>query len=489
MTALPIERPPPEGADAAGLAVLQARLDEDLSRLNYPPANWVQPVDHPAAGRVVDVTIVGAGMCGLAAAFSLLRLGVRNIRILDKAPAGREGPWVTSARMETLRSPKELTGPAAGMASLTFRAWHEAQFGRDGWARLGRIPRTMWMDYLGWYRTALRLPVENGIEVTRIIPEDGLLRLDLAGGAAPSMLTRKVVMATGRDGLGRPYAPEFVAGLPHGVWAHSADDIDFTALAGKRVVVVGAGASAMDNAAEALEHGATEVRLLVRRPVMPRINKLMGIGSAGFTAGFPMLSEEWRWRFMQYANREQTPAPRNSTQRVSRHPNASFHLGTGIRGVTCAGGELRIDTTREKVFAADFMILATGFTVEVDVRPELAAFADRIALWRDRYTPPPELADADLGRHPYLGTAFEFTEREPGTAPWLADIHCFNHASSLSLGKVSGDIPKVSDGAAWLAQGIAGRFFRADVERHWQWLVAYEKPELLGDEWTDAEAE
>ena len=32
---------------------------------------------------------------------------------------------MTYARMETLRSPKQLVGPAYGMASLTFRAWHE----------------------------------------------------------------------------------------------------------------------------------------------------------------------------------------------------------------------------------------------------------------------------------------------------------------------------------------------------------------------------
>ena len=105
-------------------------------------------------------------------------------------PMGFEGPWVTYARMETLRSPKVLTGPAAGIPSLTFRAWFVAQFGAMAWEALDKIPRVMWMDYLRWYRTVLALPVENDVEVRRIRPQDGLLALDLADGC---ILTRKVV--------------------------------------------------------------------------------------------------------------------------------------------------------------------------------------------------------------------------------------------------------------------------------------------------------
>jgi hypothetical protein len=53
---------------------------------------------------------------------------------------------------------------------------------------------------------------------------------------------------------------------------------------------------------------------------------------------------------------------------------------------------------------------------------------------------------------------------------------------------VSGDIPAISEGAQWLARGVAAGLFVADVEKHWAALQAYAKPELLGDEWTDADA-
>ena len=125
--------------------------------------------------------------------------------------------------METLRSPKQLLGPAYGMASLTFRAWFEAQFGVDAWERLDKIPRLMWMDYLSWYRDVLSLPVENDVEVIRIEPWNGLLKLQLGGIGArePHVLTRKVVLATGREGAGQPNIPEFVAELPNDRWAHA----------------------------------------------------------------------------------------------------------------------------------------------------------------------------------------------------------------------------------------------------------------------------
>ena len=112
-----------------GLAALEARLHQDLSWLELPAKNWTLPhtlEDQP----VLDVAVIGGGMAGLAAAASLKHLGI-GVVVFDRSPAGFEGPWATTARMETLRSPKQLTGPALGLPALTFRAWFEAQFGTD----------------------------------------------------------------------------------------------------------------------------------------------------------------------------------------------------------------------------------------------------------------------------------------------------------------------------------------------------------------------
>ena len=258
----PVHSRDPAVAEAPhGLPALEARLRADLEWLELPGKPWV-PTREADDRPVTDVAIIGGGMCGLAASAALRLLGIDNQQVLDRAPEGEEGPWITWARMETLRSPKTLAGPALGLPALTFRAWYEAQHGRAAWDALGKIPRPMWMDYLRWYRHAMRVPVRNGVAVSLLRPRaDGLIAVENSAG--PAILARRVVLATGRDGLGGAFVPELARGIDRRFWAHSRDAIDFAALRGKRVAVIGAGASAMDNAATALEEGAASLDMFV----------------------------------------------------------------------------------------------------------------------------------------------------------------------------------------------------------------------------------
>ncbi|WP_342362081.1 NAD(P)/FAD-dependent oxidoreductase [Terrarubrum flagellatum] len=474
---------PPSGLDA-----LEKRLAQDLSWLELPAKSWVPPIEIDGQ-RVRDVVIIGAGMAGLVASGMLKRLGVDNHVLFDRASAGHEGPWVTTARMRTLRSPKQLTGPAMGLPALTFRAYYEARFGREAWDVLDRAPRPLWMDYLIWYRKVLELPVENGVEVKSIEPRsDGLLALRIASQEADSMVyARHVVLATGRDGLGGPYVPPIAQTIDWRFWAHTADAIDFGALRGKRVAIIGAGASSMDNAAVALEAGCARLDLFIRRADIPRINKFTGIGSQGVVHGFAGLPDEWKWRFLDHTLRAQTPPPRPSTLRVSQHANAYFHLGSPLLALVKNDNHVVITTPKGR-YKTDFIIFGTGFQVDLGSRPELAAFAPQIRLWRDRFQAPASMANSELESSPDLGPSFEFQEKTPGACPALRQIHCFNFPATLSHGKLSGDIPAISEGADRLARGIVRSLFVADREKHFAALQAFETPELLGDEWTDADA-
>ena len=470
---------------ADGLVALEARLKQDLEYLELPAKSWVPAREYEGA-PVRDVVVIGAGMCGLAAVAKLQLSGVSNVVAYDAAPAGLEGPWVTFARMETLRSPKSLHGPALGLASLTFRAWFTAQWGNEAWQALDKIAKNQWMDYLVWYRNVLNLQVRNSVRVTAVTPVGNLLALELSGAETGRIYTRRLVLATGRSGLGGFAVPDFLTTVDRKFWAHSADEIDFDALQGKRIAVLGAGASAMDNAATALEHGAAAVDLLIRRKSMPRINKMTGIGSQGVVHGMHLLPDAWKWKFVDYTASTQTPPPRSSTLRVSRHENARFFLDCGVNSVKQQENGLLLETTQGALHY-DYLIAATGFTNNFHGRPEFAAIAPYIRNWADgRYHSEMGPARQSMLEAPDLGPAFEFQERKLGECPLLSHIYCFNDAAMLTHGKVSGDIPAVSAGADRLARGIIASLFAEDVEQHYASLQAFDVPELQGDEWVDS---
>ncbi|NYT75544.1 NAD(P)/FAD-dependent oxidoreductase [Alcaligenaceae bacterium] len=471
-------------AETTGLDALEQRLAQDLAWLELPAQPWV-PQKSIHGHPLLDAVIIGGGMAGLAVSVALTNIGVRA-PIFDSAPEGYEGPWATTARMETLRSPKQLTGPAMGLPALTFRAWYEAQFGLQAWAELDKIPRLQWMDYLRWYRRVMRIDMHNEHQVVNITPHADYVQLDVQTPQGDrSVYARRVVLATGRAGLGGASVPDFIQGIARSRWAHSSDDTDYAALRGLRVGVVGAGASAMDSAGTALEHGAGRVDLLIRRPDLPRVNKSKGAGHAGYVQGFVDLPDHWKWRLRHYINVKQVPPPRASVLRVSRHDNAYFHFASPILSVKDNGSTLTV-TTPHKNFEFDFLVLSTGFRIDWSRRPEYANIAAHLRVWSDRFEPDEGADDAELRDSPDLGPVFEFQEKTPGTIPGLSRVHCFCYPATLTHGTVSGDIPAISDGAQRLARGMASLLLNEDIDTHFELLTAYADPEVFGDEWVPA---
>jgi cation diffusion facilitator CzcD-associated flavoprotein CzcO len=83
--------------------------------------------------------------------------------------------------------------------------------------------------------------------------------------------------------------PSVVAdSLPRHLYAHTCQDIDFSSLRGKRVAILGGGASAFDNAQFALKSGVGEVHVFVRRPELPRINPIRKMEQAGVLMFSPL---------------------------------------------------------------------------------------------------------------------------------------------------------------------------------------------------------
>jgi FAD-dependent urate hydroxylase len=464
------------------LTDLEARVRADLTCLDYPARPWVPERRH-GGQAVLDVLIIGAGQGGLATAFALLREKITNILVVDKAARGEEGVWTTFARMITLRTPKHVCGPDLGIGSLTPRAWYEARFGADAWGTLGKIPRETWQDYLDWYRQVLSLPVRNETGIVAIEPQGDVLAATTDGGAV--LLARKIVLATGIAGSGGWHIPDFIEkNLPRDRWGHTAAPIDFTALAGKRIGVLGAGASAFDNAATALEAGAARVTLCVRRQRLPRVNPYRWMEQAGFLGQFAELPDLARWRFMRHIFTMNQPPPPDTVARCAAFPQFSAHPGTPWLDARMEGEEIRI-TTPAGDLPFDYVIIGAGFVLDAARRPELAGFAPLIARWGDRFTPPDGEEDGTLASYPYLARSFAFTERVPGSAPALANLHNFTFGATPSMGLSGASISGLKFGVRRLVDAIARDFFLEDAEAHYLSLLRYEEPELTAASWPD----
>jgi cation diffusion facilitator CzcD-associated flavoprotein CzcO len=458
------------------LEALERRVRQELEFLGYPARGWV-PETRRDGERVLDVLIVGGGQAGLAACFGLRRERIDNVEVLDAKPAGLEGPWVDFARMVTLRTPKHVTGPDGGLPSLAPRAWFEAKHGPGAWDALQKIDRKDWQDYLGWYRRVLDLPVRNGMRVTEIRPDGGVLAARLADGEIRR--ARRIVLATGLEGSGRWQIPAVVSdNVPADRYAHTSQAIDFTALAGKRVGVLGGGASAFDNAATALEAGAASVDLCIRRPELPRINPYRWMENAGYLGHFAELPDPLRWRMTRRIFDMNQPPPQDTLWRCQRFSQFALHTGSPWTGLAMAGDAVAVETPRRS-FAFDFLIIGTGFTVDLALRPELAGLAPDIATWADRYQPPADEMNAALGRFPYLAPDCSFTPKLRGTHPYLGHIYDFTFATMPSMGLTGGSISGLKYGVRRLVGGIARSLFAEDAESHCASLMAYDELELL----------
>lgn len=196
----------------------------------------------------VDVVVAGAGQAGLASGYFLARAGLRageGFVVLDAGPAPG-GAWQhrwPSLRLDTTHHLHDLPGMAF------------APDAPDLPARVA-VPA-----YFGAYERAFGLDVRRPVRVDAV-GEAGDGRL-LVRTSAGSWRARALVSATGT--WSRPFVPA-VPGRPvfRGREMHTVDYTGAAQLAGRHVVVVGAGASAVQLLDEISQ--VTTTTWVTRRP-------------------------------------------------------------------------------------------------------------------------------------------------------------------------------------------------------------------------------
>src|SRR6266516_2157423 len=183
-----------------------------------------------------QVIIIGAGPYGLAAA-AHLRAAKVDTRVLgsplqfwkNNMPAGM-----------FLRSNWDASHISDPEARLTLDRYHEAQ----GTASERPIPLNRFIDYGLWFQQQVAPDLDQR-QVEQIGRMNSRFRILLSDGAI--LRARRVVVAAGIAPFA--YRPSTFAYVPPELASHSADHRDLSRFAGREVIVVGGGQSAIESAA------------------------------------------------------------------------------------------------------------------------------------------------------------------------------------------------------------------------------------------------
>lgn len=464
------------------LEALNQRVERDLSYLNFGGPDWVRPFRHPE-GHVYDAVIVGGGQGGLGIAFGLLKERISNILVIDENPEGSEGPWDTYARMYTLRTPKQLTSIDLGIPSLTFRSWWTAQYGEKAWDEMDKIPRKEWMNYLRWYRKVLQLPVRNEVTLKLIEPEEsGIHRLRIEGKGAPAsfLLARKVILATGIQGGGEWHVPNMITEkLPSSLYAHASSLYDAAALKGKKVGILGGGASAFDNANHILANGAAEAHVFVRSEGLKRINPIRQMEVSGMIERYHALADPDKYAVMSHFFKYNQPPTNDVFNRASSWPGFRLHTGSPWLDVEAAADGAVVTTPHGK-FVFDFLIISTGLISDPALRPELRHVEPYIARWRDYYKAPEKIANPLIDAHPYLSPEFAFLGRDEKGEQLLHGLFSFNYAALISCGLSASALSGMRFAIPKIVKGVADQLFLDDRSEILQDFYDYHEVEFTG---------
>ena len=320
-----------------------------------------------------DVAILGAGPYGLSAAAHL-----NTVNGLDVCSFGEPMSfWQRNMPVGMLlRSGWDATHIASPNDSLTLEAFKKATHNHFS----SPVPLDRFVEYGLWYQRQA-VPNLDSRKILRIESRAKGFGLILEDGE--TIRTGRVVIAGG-IGLFAWRPPEF-SGLPRHLASHTSECREFTKFAGKQVLVVGSGQSALESAALLHEAGAqTEVVARARRirwlgglvsrtihsGLGPKLSQLLyaptDVGPAGIsqivarpdlTRRFPRSLQDWL--------RKRSIRPAGAGWLVARLQNVPMKLDHGVVSAVPFGERLKVKLDDGSDRMVDHMFFGTGYQVDV----------------------------------------------------------------------------------------------------------------------------
>ena len=198
----------------------------------------------------------------------------------------------------------------------------------------------------------------------------------------------------------------------------------------------------------------------------------------GFLRHFCDLDDAWRWRFMRAVLEMREGFPQATYDRCARH--AHFHLQEGApvdaatesrrrRRIADAAGRVRgrLRDLRHRHRHEFRRPARTARIAPPTSRPGPTATS------RLRSERSPRLGTLSLSRRRLRADG----DASQASTPWIANIHVFAIASTMSFGASGSSINAMTTAVPKLVHGLTRGLFRADVERHWASFRAYDVPQ------------
>lgn len=315
-----------------------------------------------------DIAVVGAGPYGLSAAAHLKAAVDGNVRVFGECmsfwerhmPAGMflRSPWAAT----------HLSDPRRKFTLDGFKAF-------DGNHLSEPVPLSRFIDYGRWFQRSA-VPDIDPRKVSLIEGNSGGFSLTLDDGDL--VVARRVVVASGIV----PFAsrpPQFSHLTPDFI-SHTSEHRDLRRFAGRRIIVVGGGQSALESAALLHESGAT-VEVVVREPVVHWLHQkrilhqwpLSAILYAWPDVGpalishviarplwFQSLPREWQDRLAPRSIRAAGAAwlkPRVEGVRLT--------VGHSVSSAITSGSEVKVKLDDGSERSVDHILLGTGYRVNI----------------------------------------------------------------------------------------------------------------------------
>jgi FAD-dependent urate hydroxylase len=332
-----------------------------------------------------DVAIIGAGPYGLSAAAHVKAIRGLDVQVFGEPMAFWERQMPVGMR---LRSPWAASHIADPKREFTLDAYQVA----SGNHLAPPVPLDRFVDYGRWFQRYVT-PDLDSRRITRI--ESASNGFDLTIDDGERLKARRVVVAAGIGSFAR--RPPVFDAVPRELVSHTSEHRDLRCLSRRRVIVIGGGQSALENAALLHEAGA-DVEVIVRsrgihwlvrsaglhRGAMTRfLYAPTDIGPAGISriVAVPDLVRKFPRQAQDYF-RVRSTRPAGAGWLKPRLEPVTMSLGRVVTSAAAAGGrvKLKLDDGSERV--ADHVMLGTGYRPDVTkyefLSPRLVDEIDRV---------------------------------------------------------------------------------------------------------------